>query len=521
MSHLVTSASRRSATLSPSRKPASTDWRARLLAVPTKIKLAALLGVLVVTLGWVGVSQHQKAQQPVKLFATGLTKRQMDECSTQLARWGIESRPSPEGDNLLVAPNLQMAVLNRLSMLQMPHVDPTQPQNTFSVPRRELLARQQAELQLSLAATLRTMQGVANANVQLAVPDEAGSFAENNRPTASVLLELQSGFEMSRSQASGIARFVASAVPSMRPEDVTVLDQTGREQAHGGPDGEQLDSVQFELQKQVEQHLQAKAQRMLDAAYGRGNALAIVNLQLDFSQIEVKNNLGSNQPVIKNRSEETYSAPEVTTTVMGEEDDPASAGVKRGKVYRKLVEAVRCHPDEAVTWRVYKLPRIDRMTCAVLISQQSQRDNAVQMVKGAIGMDSSRGDEVTASVVPLHRENAGLKSLEATPLPPSVHQSGDPIGWLGLLGALGLGLGIWVVGQRRVRLHQPLLEKPKFNGMATQCDLNYARDGSVPNRSQETATQPRVLEKLEALARQSPKETASMLRSFMDTNTMN
>lgn len=520
MSNLVTSASRRSATLSPQRKPAPADWRARLAGIPARVKIALTLGVLLAALAWLGISSHQQSQQPVKLFATGLSKRQMDECSTQLARWGIENRPSPEGDNLLVAPKIQMAVLNRLSMLQMPHADPSQSQNSFTVPRRELLARQQAELQLSLAATLRTMQGVANASVQLAVPEESGAFVENNRPTASVVLELQSGFEMSRSQASGIARFVASAVPFMRPEDVTVLDQTGREQSHGGSDGEQLDSVQFELQKQVEQHLQAKAQRMLDAAYGRGNALAIVNLQLDFSQIEVRNNEGGDQPLIKNRSEETYTSPEVTTTIMGEEDGQTGGDPKRAKTYKKLIEAVRCHADEAITWRVYKLPRIERMTCAVLISQQSQRDNAVQMVKGAIGLDASRGDEVTASVVPLHRENAGLKSLEATPLPPSVSSNPDPIGWLGLLGALGLGAGIWMLGQRRVRLNQAVLETPKFNGMATQCDLNYSRDGSGPSQAADTATQPRVLERLEALARQSPKETASMLRSFMDTNTM-
>ncbi|MFN8611123.1 MAG: flagellar M-ring protein FliF C-terminal domain-containing protein [Vulcanimicrobiota bacterium] len=521
MSNLVTSASRRSAALNPARKPGPTDWRARLAAVPMRIKVAAIVTVLLAGLAWLGISSHQQATQPVKLFATGLSKRQLEECSTQLAKWGVQNRPSPEGDNLLVAPNLQMAILNRLSMLQMPHPDPSQAQSSFSVPRRELLARQQAELQLSLAATLRTMQGVSNASVQLAVPDEAGAFVENNRPTASVVLELQSGYEMSRSQASGIAKFVASAVPFLRAEDVTVLDQTGREQAHGNGEGDQLDSIQFELQKQLEQHLQAKAQRMLDMAYGRGNALAVVNVQLDFSQLEVRNNTGSSQPVVKNKSEETYSSPEVTTTIMGEEDAPGGADPKRAKVYKKLVEAVRCHADEALTWRVYKLPRMERVTCAVLISQQSQRDNAMQMVKGAIGLDDSRGDEITASVVPLHRENAGLKSLEATPLPPAQSPSADPVGWLGLLAAGALGVGIWIVGQRRVKLNQPVLETPKFNGMATQCDLNYPRDGSGPASVVETATQPRVLEKLEALARQSPKETASMLRSFMDTNTMN
>jgi len=520
VSNLVTSASRRSAALNPARKP-PTDWRSRLIAVPTRYKVAALVCVLLSVLGWLGFASHQQATEPVKLFAYKLTPHQLQECSQYLSKLGVDHRPSPDGDNLLVPPEKRLSLLSQMGAEQLPHEDPSNKiiSSGLTPSRREALAREQAELQLNLAATLKTMQGVDNATVQLAIP-ESSAFEENNHPTASVLLALRSGYEMPQPQAAGIAKFIAGAIPAMRPEDVTVVDQTGREQRHNGEG--QLDSMQFELQKQLEVHMESKAQRMLDMAYGRGNALAVVNVQLDFSQLEVKNNIGSDQPQMEKKERETYtSAAGETTTFLEEKDGPPDANGKKSKTYEKVVEAVRRTPHEALTWRVFKLPRLERVTCAVLIEQQSQRQAAIDMVRNSIGLDDSRGDNITASVVPLHRDNAGLKSIAPTPLPLEQPTSNGPIAWVGLVGALALGAGIWWVGQRRVRLNQPVLETPKFNGMATQCDLNFRKEGAPVAGSQETATQPRTLEKLEALARQSPKETASLLRSFMDTNTMN
>lgn len=517
MSNLVTSASRRSA-LTPARKPAA-DWRSRLVAFPTRYKVAVVVTVLLGLFGWLGFSSHQQAVEPVKLFASKITPRQLQECSQYLSKLGVDHHASSDGENVMVAPEKRLNLLNQMASENIPHDDPAAKivSSALTPTRREALAREQAELQLSLGATLKTMQGVENAVVQLALP-ESSAFEENNHPTASVMLVLSSGYEMSQRQSIGIAKFVAGAIPAMRQEDVTVVDQTGREQMHGGEG--QLDSMQFELQKQLELYMQGKAQRMLDMAYGRGNALAVVNVQLDFSQLEVKNNIGSDQPVVQNISKESYSSPQVTT-YLEEKDAPADSSGKKGKTYEKVVEAVRRSPHEALTWRVFKLPRLERVTCAVLIEQQSQRQAAMDMVRGAIGMDESRGDDITASVVPMHRDNAGLKSIAPTPLPLEQPTQTGPIAWVGLAGALALGAGIWWVGQRRVRLNQPVLETPKFDGLATQCDLNFRKEGSPAPGSEATATQPRTLEKLEALARQSPKETASLLRSFMDTNTMN
>jgi flagellar M-ring protein FliF len=486
-----------------------------LLGLSTRVKVGLVVGLCLSVLSWLYVAHRHKAQEPADLFAYALTPRQLEECSQRLSQLGVDHRPNTDGNNLKVTPEKRLALLNQLSMEGLPHEDNSQlSQGPLPASRREALASQQAQLQQTIAASLRGMQGIEDATVQLAIPENA-AFAENNHPTASVLLRLQTGYQLPRNQSSGIAKFVAGAVPDLRSQDVTVVDQSGIERPHAGLGG-QIDSVQFELQEHVDVYLASKAQRLLDMAYGRGNALVIVDATLDFSQYEVKHkDVGapgdSENITVTQKTDESYE----NRPTPPEDDVEVGAN---GKKYVKLISAERRNPDEAFTFRVYKLPRLERVTCSVLMEAGGQQQNALQMVRGAIGFDATRGDEITVSVVPLHRDAAGLKEIGPLTVPASPSPGADPIALLGLAGAFGLGAVIWGIGQRKVRLQQPHLTPSPALSTATQCDLNHRPDGRTPQGA--TATQPRVLEKLEELARHSPRETASKLRSYMDTNTM-
>jgi len=519
VSHSLSTGTRRSGAFQAIRKGPAQDWKGRLQSLPTRVKLAAVVTALVGGGAWWAFSRHQQAQVPSELFAYNLTPFQLQECSQWLSQKGVLHQPNAEGTNLKVAPEQRLALLNQLSLQGLPHADTT-PASSGPLPpsRREALLREQIQLQQTLAASLRSMQGVEDATVQLAIPQEA-AFQENNRPTASVMLKLRPGYQMSRTQCSGIARFVAGAVPDLQTQDVTVVDHSGQERPHqAGAEG--IESLQFEVQQQVDVYLASKAQRLLDQVYGRGNALVQVNAELDFSQFEVKHkDVGapgqSDTVVVSQKTDEFYENKKPSGSL---DDDEVASSSPEGKKYEKVVEAVRRNPDESFTFRVFKLPRLSRLTCSVVIQSASQKENALQMVRGSIGLDANRGDEISVSVVPLHRDSAGLKDIGPITAPPSQPQGGDPFALIGLAGLFVAGVGVWTLGQRRIRLNQPHLDRPAMMSTQTQCDLNHPSSGRSP---EPTATQPRVLEKLEQMARQSPRETASMLRSYMDTNTMN
>ncbi|OGC08632.1 flagellar M-ring protein FliF [candidate division WOR-1 bacterium RIFCSPLOWO2_12_FULL_45_9] len=79
-----------------------------------------------------------------------------------------------------------------------------------------------------LSRTIRRIEAIEDVRVQIVMP-ETRLFAENVAPvTASVMLRLRPGAELSAGKINGIVHLVASSVENLLPENVTVIDNTGR-----------------------------------------------------------------------------------------------------------------------------------------------------------------------------------------------------------------------------------------------------------------------------------------------------
>lgn len=79
-----------------------------------------------------------------------------------------------------------------------------------------------------LSRTIRRIEAVEDARVQIVLP-ETPLFAAQVAPvTASVMLRLRPGAELSPEKVNGIVHLVASSVENLQPQNVTVVDNTGR-----------------------------------------------------------------------------------------------------------------------------------------------------------------------------------------------------------------------------------------------------------------------------------------------------
>src|SRR3989339_1279139 len=79
-----------------------------------------------------------------------------------------------------------------------------------------------------LARTVRRIEGIEDARVQVVIP-ETKLFAPTASPvTASVMLRLRPMFELSPNKIKGIVYLVASSVENLQPENVTVVDESGK-----------------------------------------------------------------------------------------------------------------------------------------------------------------------------------------------------------------------------------------------------------------------------------------------------
>jgi flagellar M-ring protein FliF len=501
---------RRSGTLSSPRPKPTSQWQTRLAQVP-RWALACLAGGVLLLLLSVGWFKHQAAKHaPVPLFAYELTPGQLRECSSTLARWQVEHQPNPDKNNLLVKPEERIELIGRLAAEDIPHRDFTAAQSvaTLTPTRRQQLALEQGRLEESIGQSLRSLRGVQTATVSLAIPES--TFGPENRPTASVIVHVSDGYKLPRTQAFGIARFVSGAVPCLRADDVAVLDQDGKQinTAEGASE-----SWQLELQKQVDGYLAEKAQRILDRAYGEGRAECAINVELDYSQMEVKRTdvkpgeiSGSQKMMEVFQNGETAPSGAVSM----DEDEPLSSDPKKNKRYEKICEVRKHHNDEAYTWIVHKLPRISKLTCAVLIDSKGQGDNAAALVRGAIGFDSGRGDELSVTTVPMPVIEAGVPAGE----PAAPAQPAQPY-WplvMGLLGATGacLALAVGLLGVRRVRLADMHKANAASGSAVDICDVDQRPNGSTALPAPATETRS-LHSRLEELARNQPEKMASLL----------
>jgi flagellar M-ring protein FliF len=79
-----------------------------------------------------------------------------------------------------------------------------------------------------LARNIQRIEGVDDARVQVVIP-ETKLFAATTSPvTAAVLIRLRSGYELASEKIDGIVHLVASSVENLQPENVTVIDDSGR-----------------------------------------------------------------------------------------------------------------------------------------------------------------------------------------------------------------------------------------------------------------------------------------------------
>ena len=100
--------------------------------------------------------------------------------------------------------------------------------NGFSTSQFMEGARYHHALETELARTIGSLQPVQSARVHLAIPKSTVFLGKKQQASASILLQLYSGRTLNESQVAAIVHLVASSIPDLEANQVTVVDQTGK-----------------------------------------------------------------------------------------------------------------------------------------------------------------------------------------------------------------------------------------------------------------------------------------------------
>ena len=143
-------------------------------------------------------------------------------------------------------------------------------------------------LEYELARSITEIESVTNARVHLAIP-ERSAFARNTQePSASVFIELASGRALSSTQVEAIVNLVSSSVPNLAKSNVSIVDQAGRLLSNSIEDAASTASeLQFQYRMRIEDIYRGRVERLLTPIVGPGNVSSQVNIDIDFTTLEV------------------------------------------------------------------------------------------------------------------------------------------------------------------------------------------------------------------------------------------
>jgi flagellar M-ring protein FliF len=312
------------------------------------------------------------------------------------------------------------------------------------------MLRFQRALEGEIAQIIMAIQSIKTARVLLAIPVQSVFVRERKKPSASVIVSLYQGRSLDKGQIESIIHLVASSVPQLEAEQVTVVDQKG--QLLNSKDSSSisyLTSKQFDYKKNIEEHLMSRITNILSPLVGDGMRVQI-SADVDFTETDKTQELFSPQSSAL-RSEQTSEEQSTLPTTQGVpgalSNQPTPAGVAPettptpGSVSDSKNTAApgssaknatrNFELDKTITHTRSATGVLRRLSVAVVVDDQRivQADGKINakaytpqdinrfsdLVKQAVGFDSSRGDQVTVNNVAFKIPDA-LEALPEIPL---------------------------------------------------------------------------------------------------------
>ncbi|BDU17851.1 flagellar basal-body MS-ring/collar protein FliF [Lysobacter auxotrophicus] len=320
-------------------------------------------------------------------------------------------------------------------------------------------ARYQHALEAELARTIANLRPVREARVHLAMPKPSAFTRQKEPASASVVLQLHSGAALEQGQVDAIVHLVASSIPGLPPERVTVVDQYGRMLSNVDPDSDAaISAKQFDQQHRLEATYVQRIHELLEPMTGNGRVSAQVSVDMDFAQTEEAREVyGPQQPMIRSEqlSESSAGGNNAPQGVPGSASNtlaaapPANAAPNANAsnaaaVAQQQQQAAPNGPSSRSSVRNYEIDRtlthtrqgpgrVRRVTAAVLVdnvpaaigkdgkpSLRSLNDAELKriesLVQQAIGFDTQRGDAVSVVNAPFARDIAALGEEDKAPL---------------------------------------------------------------------------------------------------------
>lgn len=408
-------------------------------AMPGRQKMALLASLAAAIALVVGVLLWNKSADYAVLFSN-LEERDGGAIVTALQTQNVPYKFTPGGGAIMVPSDrvhdirLQLAAqgLPRGGMVGFELME----NQKLGVSQFHEQVNYQRGLEGELARTIQAIGSVANARVHLAIPKRSAFLRDQQKPTASVFVNLHAGRNLDSAKVAGIVHLVSSSVPNMSNESVSVIDETGKlltnssdPMATAG-----LDPTQLRYIEEVEAAYVRRIETIVEPLVGKGNFRAQVTADVDFNRVEqtdevYKPNPSPQQAIRSQQSSEVLTrdpgAKGVPGALTNQPPVPATAPITNPAVggagaaadgnflTRNASGTTNYEVDRTISHTTRAMGAIRRLSVAVVLNHRTVTDKNGKettsalpeeeiarinnLVREAMGFNAERGDSLNVA----------------------------------------------------------------------------------------------------------------------------
>lgn len=281
-----------------------------------------------------------------------------------------------------------------------------------------------------LERTIKQIDAVMDAKVNIALPKDSIFVREEDEAKASVLIKLYPGKDLTKEQVKAIVFLVSNAVPKLKPENVSVIDNRGRVLSDLIDNEEEIVSDKnLEIKRKLEKQIERSVYSMLAKALGPDKVVVKATVELEtgkqLKQDEIydpdKTAVVSERKIQEKETsyaKQQAGVPGTTTNVPPVVDITGTGNIQTKKERKDQTKNYDVSKSLIKTEK--QIFKIKKISVGVLIDgkyveEKDENGNVVkkfvprsqeeiklyeELVKGAIGFNPERGDQVKVASVP-------------------------------------------------------------------------------------------------------------------------
>lgn len=275
-------------------------------------------------------------------------------------------------------------------------------------------------LEGELARTISSLDPIRSARIHLVLPRRELFSRESRSASASVAVGIRPGARLESSQILAIQSLVASAVPELTVEKVSIIDQSGKLLARGGDENTTTASLKAEEMKlNYERRMTQSIEDLVGRTVGYGNVRANITAEMNFDRVNTNEEIFNPEGQVARSTqttEESSTERDVAAENVSVENNLPGVGSdlfldeKPSLESNRVEEVSNYEISKTIRSTVREAGEIKQLSVAVLVNgtyttneageeiyqprSDKELDQIAALVRSAVGFDAQRGDTI-------------------------------------------------------------------------------------------------------------------------------